>query len=167
MAPVEIERLVVGAGARLRDLRLRALSDAPEAFASTLDEAAARPMEDWERALEELATFVAVSDTGDVGLVRGAPHDDLPNAVYLISMWVAPEGRRRGIARELIHHVVEWARARGGDRVLLDVGILNLGAMELYRRAGFGPTGEESFAEVSGRHIHDIQMVLWLELAPS
>lgn len=160
MAPVTIEHLTVGNGERLRAIRLRALRDAPEAFAATLEETEARPLESWERQLEQLATFVAVSEVGDVGLVRGAPHDDLSNAAYLISMWVAPEARRQGVGLALIQRVVTWARVQGYDRLLLDVGEYNVGAVALYRRAGFIPTGEESMLEVSGKRIREVRLVL-------
>ena len=162
MAPVSIERLTIGHGERLRAIRLRALRDAPEAFAATLDESAARPVETWDRQLEQLATFVAASHARDVGLVRGAPHDNLPNAAYLISMWVAPEARRQGIGLALIQHVIAWARAEGRDRLFLDVGEYNAPAIALYRRSGFVLNGEESTLVVSGKQIREVRLVLQL-----
>ena len=69
-APIDIKRLAVDEGLRLRTIRLRALADAPDAFGSTYDEAAARPLDSWTAQLQEIATFVAVVDGKDVGLVR-------------------------------------------------------------------------------------------------
>ena len=55
----------------LRELRLRALADAPEAFASTLEKEAAFPDEVWRQRAEGgpgLANFIAHKDGIDVGL---------------------------------------------------------------------------------------------------
>ena len=73
-----VERLRTGAGERLRSVRLRALQDAPDAFGTTYAEAAAEPLESWEAQVRELGIFVAMAGGGDVGLIRGAPHDEIP-----------------------------------------------------------------------------------------
>ena len=57
-------------------------------------------------------------------MVRGAPHDDDPAVGYVISLWVAPEARGRGVGEALAAEVVTWARARGLRRIILDVGAL-------------------------------------------
>src|SRR4051794_36466500 len=63
--PMEIRRVHPGEWRALRDLRLRALLDAPEAFGGTYEESSARPDErwiEWARALAESdqqALFVA------------------------------------------------------------------------------------------------------------
>lgn len=136
-----IERLRPGEGPRLRAIRLRALADAPEAFATTFAESEGRPAEAWEAQIHELPTFVWCEGDADVGLVRGAPRDGDPEAGYLISMWVAPEARGRGIGAALVGEVVAWARGSGLRRLYLDVGLHNAGARRLYERMGFVPTG--------------------------
>ncbi len=138
---MEIRRLAAREELRLRTIRLRALADAPDAFASTHDEAAALPLNSWTAQLRKIATFVAVVDGEDVGLVRGARDDSQADAAWLISMWVAPEVRGRGVGEALIDAVVEWARASGARRVLLDVGDHNQPAIVLYARMGFEPNG--------------------------
>ena len=90
---MEIKRLAAHEGLRLRTIRLRALADAPDAFASTHDEAAARPLDSWAAQLHNIATFVAVLDGEDVGLVRGARDDSQADAVV--------EGARAGGARRV------------------------------------------------------------------
>jgi len=63
MAPhkttMEIERLAVDAGLRLRTIRLQALADAPDAFGSTYAEVAARPLASWPKQLQEIAGLAA------------------------------------------------------------------------------------------------------------
>jgi GNAT superfamily N-acetyltransferase len=160
LRPVLIERLAAGAGDRLRAIRLRALKDAPEAFGSTFAEAVSRPPESWERQLEQLATFVATSRGCDLGLVRGAFHDQMKDTGYLISMWVAPEARRLGVGSDLVDAVSEWARTQGLDRLLLDAAETNTAAITFYARKGFVPNGVLGKLPPPREHIREIQMAL-------
>jgi ribosomal protein S18 acetylase RimI-like enzyme len=127
---------------RLRAIRLRALLDSPDAFGSTFEEAEARSTEGWTRQLSELPTFVAVCQGADVGMVRCARDAASERTAWLISMWVAPEARRRRIGAALIDAAIGWARAHGMDRLQLDVADDNAPAIALYARKGFEPTGE-------------------------
>jgi len=140
-APPRVERLGVEDADRLRTLRLRALQEAPDAFASTYEETARRPPESWRTALADLATFFAVIDGEDVGMVRGAPSSDCADDAFLLSMWVAPEARGTGMGESLVTAVVDWARDAGFSRVVLEVGDHNAQAIALYERMGFEPTG--------------------------
>jgi hypothetical protein len=68
---VEARRARAADWEALRRLRLRALADAPEAFASTLDTEVAFPAEAWRQRAEggpASATFIARQDEVDVGL---------------------------------------------------------------------------------------------------
>jgi GNAT superfamily N-acetyltransferase len=159
---VYIEQLSAGDGARLRAIRLRALQDSPQAFETTFEEAAARPLDDWDGHLEQIATFVAVAGGRDVGLVRGMRHQQFPDAGYLISMWVAPEARQQGTGSALVGAVIQWGRAQGLDRLLLDVGEMNATAIALYTRKGFLPTGETGSLPPPRDHVREIQMAMKL-----
>ena len=64
--------------------------------------------------------------------------------VQLISMWVAPEARGRGVARDLIRAVATWTLGRGSARVVLFVQEANTPARQLYERAGFSLTGDRA-----------------------
>jgi GNAT superfamily N-acetyltransferase len=154
--------LGAGDGERLRAIRLRALRDAPDAFGTTWEDAAARPPECWDRQLEQLATFVATANGCDLGLVRGVLHDDFSDAAYLISMWVALEARRRGIGSALVDAVVQWARERALNRLFLDVAESNAPAIALYIRKGFVPSGAVGTLPPPREHVREIQLVLTL-----
>jgi len=157
--PTNIVQLGPGDGERLRAIRLRALRDAPDAFATTLEEAAARPADSWDRQLEQLATFVATDGDCDLGLVRGALHDRVRDTGHLISMWVAPEARRQGVGSALIDAVVHWARTRGLSRLLLDVVETNTSAIAAYTRKDFVPNGEVGTFPPPRHHVREIQLV--------
>jgi GNAT superfamily N-acetyltransferase len=60
--------------------------------------------------------------------------------VWLIrDLYVDPDARRGGVARALLAHVAEAARAEGAHRLSLQTEAGNSGALELYAKAGFEP----------------------------
>jgi ribosomal protein S18 acetylase RimI-like enzyme len=134
----------------LRSLRLQALSDAPEAFDSTLERERARTIADWQRWFTHGATFVFETPDGLKGIAAGVPHDSDPSAAFLMSVWVHPDLRGTGAADALIASVLAWARSAGLADVWLQVGKYNEQAQKLYERNGFRPTGSESVRERDG-----------------
>jgi ribosomal-protein-alanine N-acetyltransferase len=66
----------------------------------------------------------AVADQGELGNIA-----------------VAPELRRRGIARLLLEEVIEAMRALDVREIFLEVRISNSGAQDLYRQYGFREVG--------------------------
>jgi len=132
---------------RLRALRLASLLDAPEAFGSRHEDVARWVEPAWREQLRRIATFVATEDGRDVGIVRGIEHADFPDAAYLVSMWVHPGARRKGVGGALIQRVVGWTAGAGRTRLFLDVRTYNDAAQRLYRAQGFVPTGERAQVE--------------------
>lgn len=122
----------------VREVRLRALEDAPEAFASSFAEEVDRPEAWWIEGMTKLAWFVAESDDAVVGVVAGMPVGD---HVEVISMWVAPSHRGTGAADALLSAVVEWAAAQGKAGLCLALASDNDRARHFYERGGFVATG--------------------------
>ena len=142
---MEIRRTTEDDWEPLRDVRLRALADSPEAFGSSLDGERDRTEADWRQwagrgRSGDGVTFVAVEDGRFVGLAGGYPEDGA-DAVHLVSMWVDPGVRRGGTGRALVERVVDWARGRGARIVNLWATDGNEPAVALYRSCGFEPTG--------------------------
>jgi GNAT superfamily N-acetyltransferase len=131
-----IEQLRPGEGVRWRSIRLRALEEAPHAFGTTYAEAVQWNVARWEAQVVEFATFVAVIDGCDVGVVRGAIHRS-SGLRELISMWVAPTARHQGIGARLIESVAACATAAGASALVLDVVAANAPAIALYEHSGF------------------------------
>ena len=157
-----IEMLEKGEGRRLRAIRLRALTEAPDAFATTAAEARGWDMESWESQIEKLETFIWRKGEVDLGMVRGAAHESDAEAGYLISMWVAPEARLRGIGGALVDEVIEWARRRGFRRLFLTVGEANLAARALYVSRGFVETGATRTLPPPRGHVKELEMQIAL-----
>ncbi|GIF99479.1 hypothetical protein Cci01nite_45730 [Catellatospora citrea] len=128
-----------------RELRLAALADAPAAFGSRLADwqGEGDRSERWRARLEIPGSYnlVAVLDGRPVGMASGVPTDDR-GVVELISMWVDPAARGRGVGDSLLAAVERWAGQVGADVLKLAVADGNEAAAALYRRNGFGLTAE-------------------------
>jgi [ribosomal protein S18]-alanine N-acetyltransferase len=66
---------------------------------------------------------------------------DVAGSGEVLNLAVAPESRRRGIARALLEAGLSALAARGADEVFLEVRESNVGAQELYRSLGFRAVG--------------------------
>ena len=147
---MEIARLHAGDGARLRDVRLKALADAPYAFSSSLAHEGALGQEFWEERVTESgigesgAVFIATEDGRNVGMAGGFLDDPETPVATLWGMWVDPHARRGGVGQGLVEAVLVWAREAGADDLRLAVTDCEESqpAAALYRKLGFEDTGE-------------------------
>lgn len=137
---IDVRRLDPSAWAVYREVRLAALAESPRAFGTTLEQASARTEPEWQAALADRVNFVAFDADRPVGLVSGIA-GSVPHRAELISMWVAPEHRRRAVGERLVGAVVAWAREQGYRELLLGVVDDNGGARAFYERLGFSSTG--------------------------
>ena len=128
----------------LRDIRLEALRDAPTAFGSTYEQETERGEAHWRDRIARGGTFLAfvpeVSATEPAGLIGGYPED--PVTAELVSMYVRPRARGRGVGEALVAAVIDWAGQRNAAAVRLWVTETNAPALALYERCGFALTGE-------------------------
>jgi GNAT superfamily N-acetyltransferase len=58
-------------------------------------------------------------------------------AAEIKRMYVAPAARRRGFARQVLHHLEETAREAGADVMVLETGTMQPEAIALYTSAGY------------------------------
>lgn len=126
-----------------RSLRLAALRDAPDAFSATIAQWSGEGdrEERWRARLTEVPfNAIAELDGEPAGMVSGT-YPDAEGLVLLISMWVAPFARGRGVGDVLIRAVVRWAREQGAKGVELDVREANEPAIALYQRNAFVDVG--------------------------
>jgi GNAT superfamily N-acetyltransferase len=144
----------------LRDIRLDALRDAPNAFGSTYAEQAASAEADWRRRISRGGTFFAYAAEADgnepAGLVGG--FQEKPGTVELVSLWVRPQARGSGVGEALVAAVITWARARSATSVHLWLTDTNQHARILYERCGFASTGERQPLP-SNRDLTEVGMI--------
>lgn len=131
-----------------RFVRLQALSEAPYAFGSTL--ASWQGLGDtevrWRRRLASVPfNVVAYFEGRPLGMVSGTAPNEL-GEIDLISMWVAPYARGKGVADALVGAVIEYARRLQIENVSLNVMESNRRARAFYRRLGFVDRGETCLA---------------------
>lgn len=144
----------------VRDVRLAALGDAPDAFGSTLAAEVERTPDAWHEWIgrPDVAVLLAHLDdegtTHAAGLAAVAPaHDQPVGTVGLYAVWVAPRARGRGVADALIEAAIALAAADGHRRLVLHVGDHNEAAMALYTRHGFVPTGRVGSLPAPRTHV--------------
>jgi len=130
-----------------REIRLRALADAPQAFSTTLDTQQALAPEAWAARLGAAAAsgndypLLAELQGQAVGLAWAKVDADDAGIVNLFQLWVAPGARGQGVAAALLEAAIGWARARQAQALQLGVNCDNLAAIRLYQRSGFVDTG--------------------------
>jgi GNAT superfamily N-acetyltransferase len=160
---VEIRPIRTDEGLRLRDLRLRALANAPAEFGETLAQAQARPEAFWhERAARNAAgieaiTFVADEDGHWYGMLTGFFLPDGQRTVHVVGLWVDPATRGRGVARALMDAMAGWARTRGAARLQHWVAETNTGVIAFHERGGYVRTGKTK-PNALNPSFHDVHM---------
>lgn len=171
--PVEIRRIFATDAARVRALRLEALSDpvADIAFLGTFERASTQPQSFWTdrtvtAALGE-ATAQFIADVGGpwvgsvtVLLPEPGSVDDFGRShpeghSLLVAVYVTPAHRGTRLLDELVQAADEWARDRGRAAMMLDVHERNARALAAYRRIGFRETGRVW----DGPHGPEVEMV--------
>lgn len=98
------------------------------------------PHDPWDEAMlarlmDMAGAFALVTDGGFV-LPRVAADE-----MEIVTIAVAPAGRRRGLGCALLQAGLGQARDRGAVIAFLEVAADNHGAIALYRQAGFAETG--------------------------
>jgi GNAT superfamily N-acetyltransferase len=142
---VTIVRAVrAGEGPRLRELRLRAMADAPEVFGSTPEHEAQLAEEHWSALAgggEEVGVYVAIDGEGWVGMAAGRWFERERGIVQLWGMWVEPDRRGERIGERLVGSVRGWATAHRAR--FMRLGVMDASpAIGFYERLGFVLTGE-------------------------
>jgi ribosomal protein S18 acetylase RimI-like enzyme len=126
----------------LRDVRLRALTEAPSAFGSTLERELAFGDATWSERAGAGRTFFARRAGQVIGLASYYVEEGREQERQLVSMWVDPYARGSGAAALLVAAVREASAREGACALTLFVADGNERARRLYQRLGFRPTGE-------------------------
>ncbi|HSK24765.1 MAG TPA: GNAT family N-acetyltransferase [Egicoccus sp.] len=160
-----VRRATADDWAQVRDLRLAALADVPDAFGTSLEDERDRPESWWRARLEaaDAVTLVAWIDDRPAGLTVVAPAYRDPHAGGVYSVWVAPDARGRGVGSRLLAAALSAAAELGHRRVLLDVGDHNTAAQRLYAGAGFRPTGRVGSLPPPREHVTEHELGRTLE----
>ena len=101
----------------------------------------------WLGAPDRFAAFIARDAAGAaLGFAEAAVRHEHVNGsesspvAFLEGLYVAPAARRRGVARDLVSAVRDWARARGLAELCSDTDVDNTGSRATHRALGFEET---------------------------
>lgn len=131
-----------------KTIRLRSLLESPESFGSTYERESAFQTEQWRARLRvssathDAVTLLALVRGSYAGLLSCVIKKSDSRSASLYQMWVAPEHRRGGVAREMVVQAKKWALVRNARNLYLSVSTVNVAAMSLYKKSGFEPTGD-------------------------
>lgn len=137
---MEIDRISPDNWEVVRDIRLQALLDAPDAYGSTYAHESTFDETRWRERCSS-PHFVAIHDGEPVGLVAGMTLTN-PETRDLVSMWVRPDFRGTGLAADLVRAVIAWAVDEKAQALVLRVNDGNDRAWRLYEKLGFINTGD-------------------------
>jgi GNAT superfamily N-acetyltransferase len=137
-----------------RELRLAALADAPFAFGSQLADWVDAEESRWRARLDLPGSLnlIAVLDGTPVGMASGVHDDEEPGVTAVISMWIAPPGRGKGVGDAMMSRIESWARAASSHTLKLSVVQGNEKAHALYLRSGYLDTDEQGDLMPDGIH---------------
>ena len=165
---VTIRATTAGDAAKLRALRVEALTSSPTSFGSSVDDVEGH---DWSKvAAGDAGGAVFVAEhagqlVGMTGIHRSTRTKEAHHA-DLWGVYVQPAYRKLGIARALVTAAVEWARDAGVAIVKLTV-VPESGARGCYERCGFRVTGMDVAAlRWDGRYYDELLMSRWLQPEP-
>lgn len=100
----------------------------------------------WRPALtskSDRETLIACIAENPIGVARIGGDSDFPDRGHLFSLYIEPKYAGKGFGKALLAAALSRLSERGSKEISLWVFKANLGAIGLYRKMGFEPTGRE------------------------
>ena len=151
----------------LRAIRLRAIKEEPTAFLDDYEEWKDNPLKMYGRFFNNghvACAFMGDQAVGMSGLYR-QPGCKLRHKGMIGAVYVAPEARRRGVAKKLIKLLEDKAISLDIEQLSLSTNIKNPMTVSLYESLGFIACGVEMhlLKMPDGSYIDDVQMIKFLK----
>ncbi|MEM7362487.1 MAG: GNAT family N-acetyltransferase [Pseudomonadota bacterium] len=150
-----------------KSVRLEALRDSPDAFATTYAESVGRDDNQWRERLKvatseaskqlPLAVFEGERVVGQCWVIQ---EEDDSSRANVIQMWVAPAFRGLGLSRRLLLATIEWATQNSVEVMTLGVTQGETPARRLYESVGFQTIGSEPLREGSSLRVDNMALQL-------
>lgn len=165
---LEIIQLNPSEWGSMKELRLRALQDTPQAFGTSYNEALARSDDYWRDSLERSGKgvewwYFAKLDRKLVGMMGGKreTHEKLSHQAEIVGVYVAPEARGLGVGSKIMEAMLEAIGKSDGIRsVGLHVTVGQESAYALYKKFGFVERGRvPDDIRVGDKYYETIDMV--------
>lgn len=151
-----------------RALRLDALQAHPEAYGSDYAEQAADPESVWlgriRASIEGNASRIFLAEDSGLAVGLAAVYrergEKVRHSATLVSVYVRPKYRGRGLAERMIHEVLAWCASVGVRILRLTVVTSNTAAIRCYQRCGFAVYGIQPQVIRIGTQYHD-ELLMW------
>lgn len=155
---IELRHVTIDDWALFRQVRLRALADAPDAFGAVLADVQDQPESLWRERVASPGPTLAVLDDGKPVAMGGAYAPPEQEQAFIWGMWTEPSARGRGHGSAILRSLLGWCGEQGRE-VILHVTEGNAGARALYLSVGFEPTGVwEPLREGSDLRIEELRL---------
>jgi RimJ/RimL family protein N-acetyltransferase len=158
---MQIRRLTENDWVLWKAFRVIALNNAPEAFASSLEEEQSLPdrqFQDWLKRNFVLGAFVSGHLIGSAGFFILDFSKERHRGV-LFGVNVMPEYRNQGVAQKLVQEVVDRAKSEV-LQLHLKVVSTNAAAIRVYEKSGFKYYGVEPRSLKIGDRFYDENMMI-------
>lgn len=124
-----------------RDMRLTALQESPEAFAAAYATEKTYEESLWRERMRRAVRLVASDEGTDIGIVSiGEAPVEFDDAAELFGLWVRPELRGAGVAKDLVIVAAKEASRLGRRQLVYWVSTENGRAVAFASGRGFRPT---------------------------
>ena len=141
--------------ARLRDIRLRALTDSPHAFGGTFENESAFDEDKWRLEFQKQTYVISSVDGVDAGMMYVENlQGDFGATCWIGGCWSDPDYRGIGVMRSLFNYIDNHSSEKGWQRQGLGVWADNLVAINSYKSLGFTFAGEKMLGDTSGKYFH-------------
>jgi RimJ/RimL family protein N-acetyltransferase len=140
---ISIRRLQLGEGELYKQMRLKALQEAPYAFSSTYKSAASRTEGSWNEQADgtaresDRAAFIAFCSDEPIGIAALYRHPEGSESGEVLQVWVAPAFKGKRAAFDLLNAVFQWGAENGFREIVATITKENMGALKFYRKYGF------------------------------
>lgn len=152
-----------------RQLRLEALQNHPEAFASSYEEESLQDDSFYIDRLNQKNSYAigAFDETSLVGIAVCVPQtrNKIRHIADIYSVYVTPQYRKKNIAYQMIQSIIKYAEALGYiEQMKLSVTSTNVEAIKLYQRCGFQIYGlDPKVIRIHEQYFDSILMIKYLK----
>ncbi len=165
-----IRNLVADDVESYRRLRLEAIAESPAAVKRSVQEASEEPVEAIRARITPtmlqifFGAYAEKELVGMAGMVR-EPNAKTKHAATIISVYVTPVFRSKGISNQLLQKIIDHAKANAEIvQLTLSVNTANPVAHALYTKLGFVSTGvDHRMLLVDGKFYDEERMILYLD----
>ncbi len=149
-----------------RDVRLRALTESPDAFTATLADEADRDDQFWRERMTRSYRLLAERGSVSQGIVSLGPYEEDPSAAEVFGLYVVPDARGTGVSWRLVEAAAALATQKGYPQLYYWVGTDNARAIGFAKNFGFRTTSYRRPSRGSDLQRGEEEIAMMLALEP-